>query len=177
MAHRVAGLLEDMRFTGRIAALECQDPIPVGPALSAMYDRKMAEAINTLLPAIPWVTKGDFVEGEETSRGYIELVGWEGIEKHSDLRMGLYWQDAYSFYPFHRHNAEELYLVLSGESGWAVDYREIERRMPGQYILHQSRQDHATETFAQPLLALWAWQGDLGWDSYSMDKGFAKLGR
>ncbi|MAE99105.1 MAG: hypothetical protein CME00_03080 [Geminicoccus sp.] len=43
-------------------------------------------------------------------------------------------------------------------------------RPAGSFILHGSREDHATRSEAEPILALWSWTGDISFESYSMDE-------
>jgi hypothetical protein len=65
-----------------------------------------------------------------------------------------------TFYPLHTHPAVELYLVIAGEAQWTTP--DADRIVPpGQFVLHRSNEPHAMRTFADPLLALYAWRGDL----------------
>jgi quercetin dioxygenase-like cupin family protein len=65
-----------------------------------------------------------------------------------------------TFYPMHAHPATELYWIIAGHAEWSASGA---RRIvpPGGFVLHQSNEPHAMRTFAEPLLALYSWSGDL----------------
>ncbi len=144
--------------------------LPLEPALQAIKNHPIRPSLDALLPFLPWVFKGASTEGDMLNRAWVELVGSDGVQASGDFRLGLYWQDARVYYPRHRHNADELYYVLAGEAGWLGATGELIMRPPGSYISYTSRQDHATRTYQHPLLALWAWHGDISWASYSVDR-------
>ncbi|MDR1423287.1 MAG: cupin domain-containing protein [Azoarcus sp.] len=63
-------------------------------------------------------------------------------------------------YPTHRHPAVETYLVLSGTAAWTA--AGVTRdQPPGTLILHPSNIVHAMRTTAAPLLAAYAWTGEV----------------
>ncbi|MGB3177026.1 MAG: dimethylsulfonioproprionate lyase family protein [Albidovulum sp.] len=98
----------------------------------------------------------------------VELIGPDGMLPDSALRFGLLLQEARLQYPWHRHAAEELYLVLSGRADWAVDNQPATPRAPGTFIHHQPNQPHAMMTADEPLLAAWVWTGDIGAQTYAV---------
>jgi quercetin dioxygenase-like cupin family protein len=65
-----------------------------------------------------------------------------------------------TFYPLHAHPAIELYLVIAGHAQWTTPASE---RIvpPGEFVLHHANQPHAMRTFAEPLLALYGWRGEI----------------
>ena len=143
--------------------------LPLQHCLNSMHNQQLAEAIGILSPWLPWVTQGFFTTGDDIDRAYVELVGPDGLIYHPEFRYGLYWQQAGSFYPSHRHNALELYYILAGTALWQRGQDEFLPQTPGSSFDHLDRLDHATRTEAEDLLTLWAWHGDLGLESYSMD--------
>lgn len=97
---------------------------------------------------------------------YVELAGPDGHFPATDFRCGLYLQAPGINYPAHAHAAEEFYLIVSGDPLWKLDDGPWERQAPATLINHHSDQPHAMETGEGALLALWGWQGDIGFESY-----------
>ena len=60
-------------------------------------------------------------------------------------------------YPGHKHEAREVYLVLTPGTQWRLDEGEWFDVMPGDLIYHDSWQMHAMRTADRPLLAFAAW--------------------
>ena len=144
--------------------------VPLANSLNGIKDRQLRQALTLLLPKLAWVTEGDFTTSDRIDRAYYELIGGvDALIQHPEFRMGLYWQEANSLYPSHRHNALELYYILSGSALWQRGKGEYKPQPPGQSFDHLDRLDHSTKTTNEDLLALWAWHGDITWDSYSMD--------
>ena len=61
-------------------------------------------------------------------------------------------------YPRHRHEAEEIYLPLSGTAAWQQGDARWRDRPPGTLIHHAGNEPHAMRTGAGPLLALYLWR-------------------
>jgi dimethylpropiothetin dethiomethylase len=100
--------------------------------------------------------------------GWAEIAGPDGTVVCDGFRFGLYLQAPETFYPAHRHEAEELYLVLSGTAQWQAGDENFATKPPGSLIHHRPWQAHAMRTLSAPLLALWSWLGAIGHDSYRM---------
>ncbi|MEH6458138.1 MAG: dimethylsulfonioproprionate lyase family protein, partial [Cocleimonas sp.] len=98
----------------------------------------------------------------------VEIIGPSGMIIDQRFRFGLLLQDPQIHYAKHQHAAEELYLVLNGEAAWSVDDNEIITRDVGEFIHHAENQPHQMETNNEPLLAMWAWLGDINAESYSI---------
>jgi mannose-6-phosphate isomerase-like protein (cupin superfamily) len=137
--------------------------------INAITDAKLRAAMAAIVPALTWVERGAFSNSEAVNRAYIELVGPDGVLLNDQFRFGIYWQQAHTFYPKHRHNALELYHIVSGTALWQIGEQDFEARLPGASFEHLDRIDHATRTQDEDLLALWAWRSDLDFDNYSMD--------
>ncbi len=68
-----------------------------------------------------------------------------------------------TFYPPHRHEAEEIYLPLAGTAEWLQRDGVWRHRPAGTLIHHSSEEIHAMRTGEQPLLAMYLWRSaDLG---------------
>jgi quercetin dioxygenase-like cupin family protein len=91
---------------------------------------------------------------------FAELIGPHAPLTAPACRVGFTLMAPATVYPLHAHPAIELYLVTSGHAQWTTP--QSERIVPpGQFVLHRSNQAHAMRTFAEPLLALYGWRGDI----------------
>ncbi|MFL2738621.1 MAG: dimethylsulfonioproprionate lyase family protein [bacterium] len=99
----------------------------------------------------------DFFKG---GYAFAEIIGEQGLIVSENIRIGLFLQKPYVNYPFHAHEAEELYIILSGTASWKIDDKMFSV-IPGSIIKHQSCQDHATFTEEETLFALWIWTGKI----------------
>ncbi len=89
-----------------------------------------------------------------------EIIGEQGLIVSERIRLGLFLQQPNVNYPLHAHEAEELYIIVSGEACWKIDDRMFSV-IPGSIIKHQSCQDHATFTEEEALFAIWIWTGKI----------------
>lgn len=78
------------------------------------------------------------------------------------ILVGLFLLGPNKLYPEHFHPASEMWVILSGRARWKRGEEEWKIRKPGEYFFHSSNKTHAMETMDEPLLAIWAWTGDLG---------------
>jgi quercetin dioxygenase-like cupin family protein len=91
---------------------------------------------------------------------FAELIGPRAPLDAPGCRAGFTLIAPGTFYPLHAHPAIELYLVISGHAQWTIP--NAERIVPpGEYVLHRASQPHAMRSFAEPLLALYGWRGDI----------------
>lgn len=131
-------------------------------ALAAASD-PIATALRALREPLPWhyhYPQRDDAPDLAARIGFAELIGPRGPLIAPDSRAGFTLMAPHTFYPLHRHPAVELYLVISGTAEWIAP--PSQRFVPpGDYILHASNQPHAMRTAADPLLALYAWSGNL----------------
>lgn len=98
--------------------------------------------------------------GFDGGYAYVALVGPDGQIPSSECRLGLYLQRPGLHYPPHAHDAEELYLIVSGTADWQAGDRRF-KAVPGQLIHHAPAMPHVMATGEVPLLAIWAWLGDI----------------
>ena len=99
--------------------------------------------------------------------GFALLLGsdrspFSRLWRDETVMFGLTLQAPKVFYPAHAHPAIELYYVIAGSAEWLRGAESWTLRPPGSMILHGSRMPHAMRTDAEPLLAFFAWVGDLG---------------
>jgi dimethylpropiothetin dethiomethylase len=137
-------------------------------ALAAPDCHRAARALGGIADKLAWVEKSrarppSYV-GNHCSVG---IIGPQGMIIDQRFKFGVYLQTPGTFYPAHRHEAEELYFLLSGSALWQRDDADFEPVTSGALIHHASYQPHAMWTHDEPLLALWAWTGNLASDTYS----------
>jgi len=171
-ASRVAEKLStvsDHGFTERFA------PVPELQHLSTTLFLPGAHAftadINAVTDYLPWGKLAAHPPPGITATGrtFCQIVGPEGLIKDDSFRMGVYFQAPEVVYPSHWHDAEEVYFVLSGTALWQKDKGRFAEQSPQTFIHHRSSQPHAMRTQKEPLLALWAWVGDIGFESYGIE--------
>ena len=123
---------------------------------------RLAEALVALAPHVEWrhsytaeQAGADFLN----RYGWFELVGPEGhYESHSGRVFGAYW-GPHLYYPWHWHQAEEAYLIVSGAAIFEAEGRDPSVLEAGHITIHQSNQPHAMRTDDAPVLALVCWRG------------------
>ncbi|MCZ4280157.1 dimethylsulfonioproprionate lyase family protein [Kiloniella laminariae] len=133
-----------------------------------LLDNAFGQSLQPLLPFLPWTLRYRTDDPEQEKYGWVELVGPDGVQSAKDFRLGIFWQAPWENYPPHQHNAEELYCIISGEAEWQRGQEHFRPRPAGASFFHSSRQIHSTRTGSEPILALWAWQGQIDWESYSV---------
>jgi quercetin dioxygenase-like cupin family protein len=103
----------------------------------------------------------DALPGFSRNFAYTEVVGPSGNVPSLTMRCGLILMAPWTVYPAHAHAATEIYHVLGGLARWRCGDEPWALRPPGSFILHPSMIPHAMETDAEPLLALYAWYGEM----------------
>ncbi len=96
-----------------------------------------------------------------------ELVGPDGMIAEPSLRFGIFYLSPGLHYPEHWHEAEEFYYVLAGAADWTITGQRRARREAGDLVRTPSMAHHAIETGAEPLLALWGWDGNIDYGTYA----------
>jgi mannose-6-phosphate isomerase-like protein (cupin superfamily) len=167
----------DLRFQTLASELEQlpRTAVQVSPhstdSVRMWLDTALASMPPTIGPLTTAVTEiAQYASWVEAARGvpelfsggyaYAILIGQGGMITSETMRLGLYLQRPEIDYPGHAHDAEEFYFILSGSSHWRVDTRHF-TSTAGNLIHHPPHTVHASHTRNQPLLAVWAWLGDI----------------
>ena len=132
----------------------CTTPAPLAAELCA--------ALRHLGPMLEWrqtYTKHDFGLRFLERYGWTELVGQRGPFPSDRLAVGFLLLGPDTEYPPHRHEAEEIYIPLSGQALWLKGESGWLPRQPGEVIHHAPWTSHAMCTQQDPLLALYLWRG------------------
>jgi hypothetical protein len=92
--------------------------------------------------------------------GYAELLSPSAVTGVAQISCGVLVLGPHTFYPPHRHEAEEIYLPLAGTAEWQQGDAGWRRRSPGTLIHHSSEEPHAMRTGEHPLLAMYLWRSE-----------------
>jgi hypothetical protein len=157
------------RLMRSASALRPCDPPQALPILDLLPSITLPGLDADIVPQLPW-TEGGFILPDEIRgrNAYAEIIGPQGPLASEKVRFGFYLQAPDCLYPAHSHAAEELYLILSGAVEWRLDGSEsFVPCVPG-LVHHMPWQMHEMRTRQFPLLAMWAWIGDIRLSTYSI---------
>lgn len=121
----------------------------------------LAAAVCDAAPTLGWrQTYGanDIEQAFLDNYGWSELLGANGPLASQRIACGFLLLGPATLYPRHRHEAEEIYLPLSGTASWQQGDAPWRDQPPGTPIHHSSDEPHAMRTGASPLLALYLWR-------------------
>jgi Dimethlysulfonioproprionate lyase len=90
--------------------------------------------------------------------GWSEILGNNGPWASERIACGFLILGPSTHYPRHRHEAEEVYLPLSGTAAWQQGDGAWRESPPGTLIHHAREESHAMRTGVSPLLALYLWR-------------------
>jgi len=176
----VASTLPVLRWLPAIVALTAESGArATGPGASttvgasaAMLAAALAEGLARTATSLAWrqtYTNRDLDDEFLDNYGWSELIGLRGPLCSERLAVGFLMLGADTLYPRHRHEAEEIYVPLSGTAAWLQGDGIWREKTPGRLIHHASLEPHAMRTAAQPLLALYLWRGAHLSQSSSLD--------
>ena len=124
--------------------------------------------VNALAAAADRIAWGQTYSEDDFGAEFLEKYGWSefiglrGPIPSESLACGVLMLGPYVEYPRHRHEAEEIYIPLTGQTLWLRGDQDWTAMEPGRTIYHAPWVSHAMKTGAAPLLALYLWRaGDL----------------
>ncbi len=136
------------------------------PALAAQapaWARRIAHALSRDSSRLFWaqsypasVVGAAFLE----NYGWTEIAGLHGPVPSENIAVGFLLLGPATNYPRHRHEAEEIYVPLSGTAAWQDGSGAWRDEPPGSVILHERNEAHAMRTSSSPLLALYLWRSE-----------------
>jgi len=135
----------------------------VGASSGAASTQAIFQAFLPHLETLPWrysyAPRPDAPDiGERMA--WAELVGPIAPFHSHQVCLGLTAIGPDLLYPPHHHPAVETYLVVSGTANWIANGTS-RRQPPGTLILHPANLIHAMQAGDEPLLAAYAWTGDV----------------
>ena len=102
----------------------------------------------------------DFGEAFLENYGWFELIGQRGPIDSDKIACGFLMLGPDTEYPHHSHEAEEVYLTLSGPSHWMrIGSGDWSRLPPLQPVHFIANQPHGFQTGKDPLVAIYFWRG------------------
>jgi len=104
-------------------------------------------------------TAADFGRKFVDNYGWLELIGTRGHFDDHAVACGFLLLGPNVHYPDHHHEAEEIYIPLTGGALWRKGEGDLTPRKAGEVIHHPSNLNHAMKTGGEPLLALYLWRG------------------
>lgn len=135
------------------------------PVVVAAADKKTANIVNQLAALANQLSWGqtyseqDFGPEFLERYGWTELIGMRGPIASRRIASGFLLLGPHTEYPRHSHEAEEVYVPLTGPTLWQHKHQPWVCRKPCRPIYHAPRAAHAVRTEAVPLLALYVWRG------------------
>ena len=125
----------------------------------------LAEAIEAANPHLHWRHGGTYERDAvgasyEDGHAFCDLVGPEvkrGVILAEDFRLGLFVLGPGIFYRDHNHPAPELYLTLTGPTGWRFGHGPWQDLPAGAVVWNEPGQIHATRIYDRPLLTVYSW--------------------
>jgi hypothetical protein len=129
---------------------------------SAAFGSEVVAAVCRAAPSLAWrqtYTANDLDTACLDNYGWTEILGANGPCASERIACGFLILGPSTLYPRHRHEAEEVYLPLSGTAAWQQGDAVWREHPPGTPIHHASDEPHAMRTGASPLLALYLWRG------------------
>jgi mannose-6-phosphate isomerase-like protein (cupin superfamily) len=140
----VAGHVEDWQETGTGKTAEVHRAMAEAAALAEWRLTYTEEEVGA-----------HFLE----NYGYFELFGPDGHYRTNDARAYVAYWGPGLFYDWHHHEAEELYVVVSGSGLFHIEGGADAQLNRGDTRLHGSWQKHAMTTGDEPILTFVMWRG------------------
>jgi hypothetical protein len=127
----------------------------------AAFGTDLLSAVCDAAPSLAWrqtYTANDLDAAFLDNYAWCEIFGASGPLTSERIACGFLILGPSTHYPRHCHEAEEIYLPLSGTAAWQQGDAVWRERPPGTPIHHGSDEPHAMRTGARPLLALYLWR-------------------
>ena len=148
--------------------------LPVCQRLAGMAESGVVTALKALAGQLQWrQTYGAADFGEAFLAGYAwaEFIGLRGPVASDRIACGVLLLGPGVVYPAHAHQAEEVYLPISGVAAWQRGEGPFVPVPVGQAVHHPPWMPHAMRVGAEPLAALYLWRGgDLAAKSVILDR-------
>ena len=90
--------------------------------------------------------------------GFFELIGPSGHFETSEMALYVNFLDKNTYYPWHNHEAEELYFIVSGEAKFESKDQDEEILSSTKTRFHKSFQPHAITTIENKVLSFVIWK-------------------
>jgi quercetin dioxygenase-like cupin family protein len=125
------------------------------------FSHELVNDIVRAAPSMAWrqtYTVADVGAAFLQNYGWSEIVGTSGPLPGEHVACGFLILGPGTHYPLHQHEAEEIYIPLSGTASWLQGDGAWQKLAPGTVIHHSSNEPHAMRTGKQPMLGLYLWR-------------------
>jgi len=142
--------------------LPCLGYLPAAAEIAGGPGRRLAALLAASGDRLSWgQTYGEADLGKEFIEryGWTEVFGTRGHFENDGIAGGFLLLGPQTLYPDHRHEAEEVYVPLTGGTEWRMADGAFRRRQAGEVIHHRPNVGHAMRTGEDPLLAIYLWRG------------------
>jgi len=135
------------------------------PAAVKAVGKQTEFMVNMLARLANHLTWGQTYSAQDFGAGFLEKYGWtefiglRGPIASDRMACGFLFLGPQIGYPRHSHEAEEVYVPLTGQTLWQRGDQDWAYRVPALPIYHASWVPHAMRTETVPLLALYLWRG------------------
>jgi len=122
---------------------------------------ELHKSISKLSPYVNWEHgyKEKEVGKDFLNRyGFFELIGPSGHFKTSKMALYVNYLCKNAYYPWHNHDAEELYFIVSGKAKFESKNQNTEMLTSTKTRLHKSFESHAITTEEKPILSFVIWK-------------------
>jgi quercetin dioxygenase-like cupin family protein len=156
-------------FAGcRATAASCSAPalpvlrwLPRIAADGASFGGTFVSVLCRTAPSLAW--RQSYTR-DEVDTAFLQNYGWSELLRPAEksngtqISCGVVVLGPRTLYPHHHHEAEEIYVPLSGTAAWQQGDSVWRECPPGTLIHHLSEEPHAMRTGEEPLLALYLWR-------------------
>jgi hypothetical protein len=149
--------------SGEFPVLRCL-PTAIESRLDDFTSASRGRVLHAIANAAPTLSWRQTYTAREVDAEFLanyawtEILGPVGPIAAERITSGLLLLGSGTFYPPHRHLAEEIYVPVSGTAEWQQGVQAWISRRPESVIYHRSEERHAMRTAAEPLLALYIWR-------------------
>lgn len=151
------------RRASQASSLPVLHYLPLLRAGAPPFSEAMVDALTGKAASVAWrrsysspSVSAQFLD----NYGWTEFVGLTGPLAGKQLACGVLLLGPDTTYPAHHHEAEEIYVPLSGKAAWKQGGGDWREQHPGTVIHHAPQESHAMRTGSAPLLALYLWRSD-----------------
>ena len=117
--------------------------------------------ISSISPYVNWeqgYEENDVGKDFLNKYGFFELIGPSGHFKTTEMALYVNYLCKNAYYPWHNHDAEELYFIVSGEAKFESKNQNTEILSSTNTRLHKSFESHAITTNQKPVLSFVIWK-------------------
>jgi len=140
-------------------------------AFSSRNVIKLTEDLADIRDQLIWIEapRGKLSSLMDDKHAIVQMIGPDANFISNQLRFGVFLLAPNTTYPLHSHAAEEIYVPISGSGHWQSQGSSYMSRQPGSIVHLRPWIPHALRSGKEPLLMLWAWFGNIDFDTYQIE--------